>query len=60
MNLLKYTPQIISSSTNIIEKRQKESMIYLKIQKRIHARTISIIIRKAGTVPYIFYSVWAE
>lgn len=60
MNLLKYVLQIISSSVHIIEKREKNGILYLKIQEEVYTRKISVIIRKTGTGPYIFYNIWAE
>jgi hypothetical protein len=60
MNLLKYAPDVISRSSQIIEKRQKESIKYWKIQESIKDMKITVILRKTGIGPYIFYSIWSE
>lgn len=60
MNLLKYASQVISSGRNFIETREKNRVIYFKIQEHVHNRKVSVIIRKKSTAPYIFYSIWAE
>lgn len=60
MNLLKYVSNILSSNLDIVEKREINNILYLKIQKEVNRRVITVILRKTGTGPYIFYSIWAE